>query len=86
MSEIPSHSQAQSRLCLTCGREFPCSVAFFHRDACGSSGLKRRCRNCVNEAERGRYAASAEDIRQRMRIRRAERAAYFETQPQWEAA
>lgn len=81
MSDVPSPSQTPSRLCLTCGRQLPCSAAFFHRDAFGSFGLKRRCRDCVNEAERGKYASSADDIRQRMRTRRAERAAYWTTQP-----
>jgi hypothetical protein len=81
-SEIPSSSRA----CTECGNVYPRTVAHFHRDAGNRDGLKLRCRECVCSAERQRYAASADTIRQRVRERRAERAAYFETQPQWEAA
>ncbi|WP_394435756.1 hypothetical protein [Streptomyces sp. SGAir0957] len=86
MIDVPIPSRAGTRLCNACGDAFPLSAEFFHRDAMSAQGLKRRCRDCVNRAERERYAASADEILQRVRERRSERSAYFETQPQWQAA
>ncbi len=81
-TDVPSPSRA----CRRCGVYYPRTAAFFHRDSLTRDGLKLSCRNCACEAERRRYAASAERIRQRTRERRTERAAYFRTQPQWDAA
>lgn len=70
--------------CPSCGRQLPRTVAYFHRDSLGRQGLKRRCRDCVNAAERRRYADAADAIRARVRRRRAARAELLKNSPQWQ--
>jgi hypothetical protein len=83
MADVVSLSEAWP--CSGCGRQLPRTIEFYHRDSMGRHGLARKCRDCRCTAERARYAQSAPTILQRVRERRAERAAYFETQPQWQA-
>lgn len=78
--EIPRNA------CRSCHRILALNVANFHRDSGNASGLKRQCRSCANAEARKRYEARAESVCQRLRERRIQRSAYFETQPQWGAA
>jgi hypothetical protein len=82
MCDVPTSPREQPP-CPGCGRQLPRTVAYFHKDALGRQGLKRRCRDCVNAGERARYAASADAIRARVRQRRAERAELLRDSPQW---
>jgi hypothetical protein len=81
MCDVPSASRPEP--CPVCRRQLPRTVDYFQRDSLGRQGLKRRCRDCVNAAERARYAASADVIRARVRRRRAERAELLKDSPQW---
>ncbi len=82
MNEAVPHSQT----CVRCGDTKPFDAAHFHRDAMARYGLKATCRQCSNSAERRRYASNADEILERARKRRSERAAYWETQAHWNAA
>lgn len=85
MSDVPTPSTS-ARPCTGCGRNLPRTAEFFQRDALALQGLKRRCRDCCNAAERARYARVAPDVLQRKREARTARAEYFATQPHWKAA
>jgi hypothetical protein len=73
MSDIPS----AYRPCRTCGINFPRTAAHYHRDANNLDGYKLQCRTCANEEARRRYEANAEEVCQRLRVRRVERSAMF---------
>ena len=80
--DVPSPPREQP--CPTCRRQLPRTSAYFARDAMGRQGLKRRCRDCINAAERRRYAASSDAVRERVRLRRAQRTELFRNSPQWQ--
>lgn len=72
--------------CRTCRTPLPRTAAHFHKDPMCVDGLKHQCRDCANKAARERYEANADDVCQRLRERRTERAAMFSTMPHYNAA
>jgi hypothetical protein len=86
MSDVPSIRGYGALPCTSCGRCLPRTTDNFHRDSLCVDGLKRRCRDCVNEAERARYTQKAEEVCRRVRERRASRSAYFDVHAGYEAA
>jgi hypothetical protein len=83
MSDVPS---ASATPCRTCGHHWPRTREFYHVDFTCIGGLKRQCRSCANAESRQRYAANPASVRERVRTRRAEMAAYWTTQWAEEAA
>ena len=37
-----------TKVCKSCGKEFPATIDYFHRDSSGKLGLKGRCKLCIN--------------------------------------
>uniref|UniRef100_A0AAU2VZ86 Uncharacterized protein n=1 Tax=Streptomyces sp. NBC_00008 TaxID=2903610 RepID=A0AAU2VZ86_9ACTN len=58
----------------------------FHADSLCADGFTRKCADCRNEAERIRYHLEAPERARRVRERRAERRAYFQSTGRYEAA
>lgn len=74
------------RECPDCRRTLPVTADNFHRDSLRADGFKRRCAECCNEAARLAYAQAPEEFARRVRERRQERNAHFESIGLYEAA
>ncbi|WP_437081679.1 hypothetical protein [Streptomyces sp. enrichment culture] len=58
----------------------------FHKDSLRADGFKRRCAACCNAMARRAYAQAPEKFAERVRARRRERTAHFESIGRYEAA
>lgn len=74
------------RTCPSCARSLVVNEENFHKDSLCADGYTRKCAECRNEAERIRYSLAAPERARRVRERRAERRAYFESTGRYEAA
>lgn len=74
------------RQCPACFRTLVVNGENFHRDALCADGHTRKCSDCRNEANRVAYRLEAPERARRVRERRAERRAYFESTGRYEAA
>ncbi|MEU8678167.1 hypothetical protein [Streptomyces sp. NPDC048560] len=83
MSDVPSRPQGA---CRTCGTVLPLTTEHFHRDAGNASGLKKQCRACACDEAKKRYESNSVDVLARLRDRRTQRTAYFESIGLYEAA
>ncbi|OKJ42682.1 hypothetical protein [Streptomyces sp. CB01580] len=77
---------APRRQCPGCFRTLAVNGNNFHADALCADGFTRKCADCRNAAERLRYRLEAPERARRVRERRAERRAYFESTGRYEAA
>ncbi|MFB7235998.1 hypothetical protein ACFCXK_14590 [Streptomyces sp. NPDC056269] len=74
------------RTCPDCKRSLPVTSDHFHKDSLRVDGFTRRCADCRNTAARNTYAQDPEKFAQRVRERRQERTAHFESIGRYEAA
>lgn len=74
------------RTCPDCERSLPVTADNFHRDSLRADGFTRRCADCRNAIARERYAQAPAECAARVRERRRERTAYFESIGRYEAA
>ncbi|WP_406864007.1 hypothetical protein ABZO31_27685 [Streptomyces sp. HUAS MG47] len=59
---------------------------YFHKDSLRVDGFKRRCADCCNATARRNYAQDPQKFAERVRERRRERTAHFESIGRYEAA
>ena len=52
------------RICTKCGREFPATPEFFHRQKDGKHGITSRCKQCTNRYGRKWYQSNKEKVKQ----------------------
>ncbi|MGW3691101.1 hypothetical protein [Streptomyces sp. NPDC005125] len=83
MSGVPDRPKGA---CRTCGTVFPLTTEHFHRDANNAGGLKKQCRACACDDSKKRYEANSADVLARLRDRRVERTAHFESIGLYDAA
>ncbi|MCX4774020.1 hypothetical protein [Streptomyces sp. NBC_01285] len=83
MSDVPSRPKGA---CRTCGAVLPLTTAHFHRDANNATGLKKQCRECACDEAKERYKTNSADVLARLRDRRIERTALWESTGLYEAA
>ena len=43
-----------TKVCSVCGKEFPATVEYFHKNKCGKYGLLTECKECFNKKNRAR--------------------------------
>ena len=43
-----------TKVCTKCGREFPATLEYFHKNKCGEYGLHAQCKECKNNKKRTR--------------------------------
>ncbi|MFB6828126.1 hypothetical protein [Streptomyces hydrogenans] len=74
------------RTCPDCNRSLPVTADHFHKDSLRADGFTRRCADCRNANARNAYAQDPAKFAERVRERRRERTAHFESIGHYEAA
>ncbi|MYV64565.1 hypothetical protein GT043_01005 [Streptomyces sp. SID2131] len=74
------------RTCPDCERSLPVTSEHFHKDSLRADGFTRRCADCRNTIARERYAQAPAECAARVRERRRERTAHFQSIGRYEVA
>jgi hypothetical protein len=71
MTDIYPTTTPPLKRCTKCGREFPATPEFFHKNARGKNGLRGYCNTCERESDRHWYAEHIEQRHENSRRYRA---------------